>query len=313
MLGDERFDLLAGEGGEDLDITFGVIVGDVHPELEELIRGCIFLREPNVAGLGLTELTAVSFGNQRTCQGVRLVAGDLLDELGTGGDIAPLIRATHLEFAVLMLVEVHEIVALEELIGELGERHTLRELAVETLLDGVLRHHIVDGDEFADVAREIKEGVVLHPVVVIDQLGSVGFIGIEIQEVLQLLADTLHVMAEGLLGQEVTLGRLAGRVTDHTRCAAQESDGFMAAGLQVTQHHDAAQVADMETIRRGVDTHVGGRHFFHQLFFRTGHDILEHASPTELFYEILCHIIVINFLFKTFAGAKVLLFFEICK
>ena len=72
---------------------------------------------------------------------------------------------------------------------------------------------------------------------------------------------------------------------------AQESDGFMAAGLQVTQHHDAAQVADMETIRRGVNTHVGGRHFFHQLLLRAGHDILKHASPTELFYEILFHMV----------------------
>ena len=67
-----------------------------------------------------------------------------------------------------MLVQIDEVVALQQLIGELGEGHTLAELAVETFLHGVFRHHVVDGDEFADVAREIDKGVVLHPIVVID-------------------------------------------------------------------------------------------------------------------------------------------------
>jgi len=45
------------------------------------------------------------------------------------------------------------------------------------------------------------------------------------------------------------------------------------------------------------------------LFFRSGHDVLQHASPTQFFYEILCH----RFNIISKAAAKVLLFFEICK
>ena len=220
MLCDERLDLLAGEGGEYLDITLRIVVGDVHPELEELIRGGVFLREPDIAGLCLTELTAVSFGDERTGEGECLIAVHLTHQLDARGDIAPLVGTAHLHEAVLVLVEIDKIVALKELVGELGERHTLCELAVETFLHRVLRHHIIDGDEFADVTGEIQEGVVLHPVVVVHELRGIGFVAVEIQEVLQLLADAGYVMAQCLLGEEVTLGGLAGGVSDHTRSAA---------------------------------------------------------------------------------------------
>ena len=43
----------------------------------------------------------------------------------------------------------------------------------------------------------------------------------------------------------------------------------------------------MQTVRRRVDAHIGGRYFFIQLFFRAGHDILQHASPAQFFYKIL--------------------------
>ena len=174
VLGDEAFYLLTREAGEYLDVSLCVIVADVHPELIELIRAGVFAAQPDITALGLAELTAVGFGDKRTGEGVGFVAGNFLNELGTGGDVAPLVRTAHLEFAVLMLVQIDKIVSLQQLVGELGERHTLAELAVEALLDAVFGHHIVDGDEFADVSREIKEGVVLHPVVVIDQFGGVG-------------------------------------------------------------------------------------------------------------------------------------------
>jgi hypothetical protein len=45
------------------------------------------------------------------------------------------------------------------------------------------------------------------------------------------------------------------------------------------------------------------------LFFRSGHDILEHASPTQFFYKILCH----RFSIISKAGAKVHKKNDICK
>ena len=78
-----------------------------------------------------------------------------------------------------------------------------------------------------------------------------------------MLADTLYVMTQGLLGQQVALRALTARVADHTGRTTHQRDGFMAAGLEMTQHHDAAQVTDMQTVRRRVDTYVRRRHFLH--------------------------------------------------
>ena len=57
--------------------------------------------------------------------------------------------------------------------------------------------------------------------------------------------------------------------------------------FQVTQHHDAAQVTYMQTVRRRVNAYVGDGHLFHQLLLRAGHNIMQHPAPTEFFYKIL--------------------------
>ena len=78
------------------------------------------------------------------------------DKLCTCGDVTPLVGTTQLHLAVQVLVEVQEVVTLQELICELGERHTIA-LAAETLLYRVLRHHIVYGDALTDVTGEVEE------------------------------------------------------------------------------------------------------------------------------------------------------------
>ena len=185
---------------EDTDITFGIIIAHVQPELVEAIWTRVLAVQPYVAALGLTELTAVRFGNQWACQCERLAATHLLDELGASRDVAPLIATAHLQLAVLMLVEIYVVVALQQLVGELCERHSLAALAVETLLYRVLCHHVVDGNQLAHLACEIKEGVVLHPVVVVYQFCCVLALA-KVQETLQLGLDACLVVAQSLLIQ----------------------------------------------------------------------------------------------------------------
>ena len=287
MLRDKPIYLLSLQRGEDLDIALRIIITYVEPELIELIRRGIFAVEPDITALGLSELAAVGFGDEGASQRKSIATAHLLDEFSTRCDIAPLVGAAHLEFAVLVLVQIYIVVALEQLIGELGEGHTLRELAIEAFLHGVFRHHVVDRDQFAHVAGEIEEGIILHPIVVVDQFRRVGCIGMEVEETLQLALDALLVVAEGGFVEQVTLCRLAAGVANHTRCAADEGDRLMPTALQMAQHHDAAQVPDMEAVRRRVYAHIRGGYFFHQLFFRAGHDVLEHAAPTQFFYKIL--------------------------
>ena len=64
---------LAVEQREYLDITLGVLVADVEPELVELIGRGVARVEPDVAALGLAELGAVGLGYQGARYGESLV------------------------------------------------------------------------------------------------------------------------------------------------------------------------------------------------------------------------------------------------
>ena len=139
----------------------------------------------------------------------------------------------------------------------------------------------------ADIADEVDEAVVLHPVVVVHEFGLVGGVGFEVQEAGELRLDAGDVVVQGGLVQEVALRRLHRRVADHAGGAAHEGDGFVAAALEMLQDHHADKVADMQGVGRRVDAYVGSRRAFHEFLFRTRHDVLDHASPSEFFNKIL--------------------------
>ena len=139
----------------------------------------------------------------------------------------------------------------------------------------------------ADVADEIDEGVVLHPVVVVHEFGLVGGVGVKVQETGELRLDAGDVVIQGGLVQEIPFGRLHRRVADHAGGAAHEGEGLVAAALEMLQDHHADEVADMQGVGRRVDAYVGSRRAFHEFLFRTRHDVLDHASPSEFFNKIL--------------------------
>ena len=286
LLALEGVDLVAGEGGEDFDVLGGVGVADVKPELVEGVGRCVARVEPDVAGLGLAELTAIGLRDQGASQGVSLAAEFASDQLCAGGDVAPLIAATHLQATVFVLIEEHEVVTLEQLVGELGERHAHVRIGAEAFLDGVFGHHIVHGDVLADVSDEVEEGVILHPVVVVDQLGGVGRVGVKVEELGQLTLDALLVVSEGGFVEEVAFGRFHRGVTDHAGGAANKGDGPMSSALEVTEHHHADQVSDMQRIGCGINADVGRGHALLQTFFRSGHHVVDHAPPSQFFYKV---------------------------
>ena len=187
-----------------------------------------------------------------------------------------------------MLVEVEVVITLEELVGELGERHAFGTvLARKAALHRILRHHIVDGDELADIADEVKERKVLHPVVVVHQLGVVGSIALEVEELGQLLADTFLIVAKHRLIDKDALLRLARRITNHACGTTDQSVWLVSATLEMTQHHHTHEVSDVQGICGGVNTKVSRGHLLLELFFSAGHHVLYHAAPSEFFYEIL--------------------------
>ena len=68
----------------------------------------------------------------------------------------------------------------------------------------------------------------------------------------------------------------------------------MSAALQMTQHHDAAEVTNMQRVGGGVGTQVGRHHLLLQEFFCAWHDLCQHSAPAEFFNKIL-HIVFFSF------------------
>ena len=85
----------------------------------------------------------------------------------------------------------------------------------------------------------------------------------EVKKPLQLALYALLVMSQCGFVQQVTLCRLTARVSYHARCTSDERDRLVPATLQVPQHHDSTKVPDMQTVRSGVNTHIGGGYFLH--------------------------------------------------
>ena len=193
-----------------------------------------------------------------------------------------------------MLVEIEEVVTLQELIGELGEGKSVAGSTVETLLHRLLSHHIVDGDVLTHLTGEVEEGEVFHPVVVIDHYGGIGLLGLEVEETGHLGLNALLIVIERLVVQEVTLLRLARGVADHTGGTTDEDDGTVTTTLQMAEHHDAAEVTDVQGVCRGVGTQIGGDHLLLEQFLGTGHHLCQHTTPFEFFNKVLHTLLYIS-------------------
>src|SRR5690606_17302076 len=102
-----------------------------------------------------SEFRSISLTDEGSGKRVGFSAVDLSDEFRASDNVSPLVGAAHLDAAVLVPIEPQKIVSLDELVTEFRKRHA----RLESLLNGILRHHVVDGDVFANVADEIQEAV----------------------------------------------------------------------------------------------------------------------------------------------------------
>ena len=105
-----------------------------------------------------------------------------------------------------------------------------------------------------NLTGKVEEGKVLHPVVVVNHDSSIRLLRLEIEELGHLFLDALLIVAQGLIVEQITLLALTRRVADHTCSTTHENDGSVTTTLQVTEHHDTTEVADMQGVCRGVGT-----------------------------------------------------------
>ena len=305
MLSNQSIDGLFLQRGENLDVFLGILIADIEPELVELVwRGALRI-EPNVATFGLAEFLAIGLGDQGASQGKGLVFETQrpANQLRTRGDVAPLVVASELQLAVFVLVEPEEVIALEQLIGELGEAQSVAGGAIEALLNAVLRHHVIHGNVLAHLTGEVEEGEVLHPVVVVHHLGGIGFLRFKIKELGHLGLDALLIVTQRLFVQQVTFLALARRVANHASGTSHQDDGLVAAALQMAEHHNTTEMTDMQRVGSRVGAQVSRHHFFLEEFFRSWHHLCQHSAPAEFFNKVL-HVLV-------FCGAKINKYFDI--
>ena len=96
----QRFDFLLRQKREVFQVADHVAVVRVDPELVKSIDAGAFRVEPDGAGFGLAEFRAVGVGDERKRETESRLAQFLPDQVDAGGDIAPLVAAADLQFAI---------------------------------------------------------------------------------------------------------------------------------------------------------------------------------------------------------------------
>ncbi len=245
-------DLLERQLGEQLHEAHDVAVLAVAPELPVVVGTHHLGIEPDRAAFGLAHLHPRRRGQERRGQCEQLGFEHTASELDAVDDIAPLIRAAHLQDAAVTLVQLHEIVGLQDHVVEFEERQRL--LALQPQLDRVEGQHPVDREMTPDVAQERNVAQLVQPIRIVGRDGA----GVEIEEPREHGANLGDVGVDLLVREQRAGGVLAGGIADLAGAAAHQHDRAVAGLLQPAQHHDRQEVADMQARCGGVEADIGG-------------------------------------------------------
>ncbi len=176
-------------------------------------------------------------------------------EIDAVDDIAPLIRAAHLQDAIVAFAKLNKVIGLQHHVVEFEERELL--LAIEPQLYRVEGKHPVDREMSPDVAQEIDIIKLVKPVGIVahDGIAAGAF---EFQEVRKNRADTFEIFVDRLVGENAAAFVLARWIAD-SRCAATHQRNRPVSGLlQPVQHHDWEQRANVQRGRCAIESDIGG-------------------------------------------------------
>lgn len=263
MVGEDLVDGGLVEKSVNLEEIFDGIVGLVEPELVEVEnRGEV---AGAVVGGGEPDGVAFGFAEFATGNGVDDEGGgpdvgvgvlEAFDEVDARGAVAILVGATELEGDAVGAIEVEEIVALDEGVGELGVRDA-GAAGADAVLDELAVEELGHGKRLTDFAEEGEVVDVLEPVVVVNHDG--GIVG---EDAADLGADAFLVMVDFGEGFQVALAVFL-RVANLAGRAADEKVGLIAVTDEAGAHHESGEVADGQ----GVGGRVGAPI---ELFVSTG-------------------------------------------
>src|SRR5690606_17608288 len=87
------------------------------------------------------------------------------NQVGAACQVAPLVTAARLKFAVVLAVQFEEVVALQDLVAELGVTDAL--FRIQSRGDGILFQHCADAEVLADFSQEINRRQRRSPIEVV--------------------------------------------------------------------------------------------------------------------------------------------------
>ncbi|KAI0560468.1 tyrosine--tRNA ligase [Gracilaria domingensis] len=228
--------------------------GEAFQERNDVL---LVLRKPHGAALTLSKLLAIGGGEQREGNAVQRLGADLSGQFGARGYVSPLIGAPQLHDAVQGVTQVHKVVRLQQLVGELGEADAV--VAGQARLDRVLGNHGVDARVLAHVAKKVQKGHAPQPVVVVGDDERAGGQALAhelrlgaLQHLAQVGLDAGQVALDCVRRQHGALGALAAGVAHGGGGAAQQRDHAVAAALEPRQRQNGQQVAQVQRVGPGA-------------------------------------------------------------
>ena len=158
---------LVTQGGEHPNALHHVGIIHIAPVLVELVGAGLVGIQPNGTLGGLAHLFALGIEQQGNGHGVSIFAKLPANQFGAAQHVAPLVIASELHIAAVVLEQVVEIVGLHGHVVELQEAQAL----LHPLLEALCPEHVVHGEASADVPDEIDVVQVQQPVGIVDHHG----------------------------------------------------------------------------------------------------------------------------------------------
>ena len=145
----------------------------------------------------LSKLLATAIADQRHRHTKRLLIPQFMNQIGSGRYVAPLVRATQLNRASLIIQKPQKIISRQELVAELGETHAT--IAVETATHAILAEHRAHPEMLTHVTQKLNERKSLEPVVIVQDFGGRrGMFEIEKTEAQDIDDEQDFILAEAL-------------------------------------------------------------------------------------------------------------------
>ena len=203
------------------------------------------------------------------------------DELCARQHIGPLIITAELEIAAVILVQSEEIISLHDHVIKFKECKAL----FHSLLVALSRKHAIDGEVGADFAQEVNIIEIKQPVRIVHHDGLV--VG-KIDKTAHLDLETVDIVLDRLLSQNLSKVLPSGRVTDHACAASKEGNRLVACHLKSLHEAESHKMAYMKAVRcrvkADIESGLAGIDQFSHLFL-IGH-LGEQASCLQFFINL---------------------------